>query len=238
MRSTHISSIRRRAPVFLTGLSLLVMGGCSAQEIADFSGQDITKLASNSLTAITGQRTTDQLNAEIDTRPRSPLVMPPSAGLQPPGTPDQTTALLGDQWPDDPDIRAREQEKAARLAQEEKLEEDHRQSLIGAGRSKPLSVTELRSGARPSSGNNNNVQPDTSPSGAPLSPEELLNRRLDPEKAAERRAARQERQVAVHRTLTTPPGYYDAPSASEGASTVQEPEKKSMWERLQFWKRD
>ncbi len=94
-----------RSAALVAGISILLLAGCTRQQIGDFTGADITKSASNVLSSIMGRPTAIEGPGDEDGRldPRSPLVLPPDLTLQPPVDKERDTALLTSQWPDDPD---------------------------------------------------------------------------------------------------------------------------------------
>lgn len=237
MRRANELRIRRVSLAIIASVALTAIGACSRQEIADFSGQDITALASNSISSLVGLDTPDQQNQNIETRTRSPLVVPPTNALQAPGSEDQTTRLLGDQWPDDPDVRAREELAAAALERNRIDNKENNRLLSEVGRSQPMSVADLKQGRPDPNRPRADVEPGPAPlSSAPMSPEDLLRRRLDPNRERRQPVTREVSARSSRERLLEPPGRNNAPVPS--AADQQEPEKKGLWQRLQFWKRD
>lgn len=223
----------------IAGASLIAVGGCSAGGIGDFVGQDITSLASNSISALTGQEGPDSQNSRIDTRTRAPLVMPPSNTLQVPANEDQTSSLLGGDWPDDPDVRA-EQELAAARAERNTVNAKQNDRIMGqAGQAVPLTVEEMRRRKPDPNRVREAQEPGDRLDGAkPMSPDELLGRRLDPnrDRSDERRANERRRNVASD-GLLEPPRRNVAPPVRPGDLEAMPEKKRGILDRLQFWKR-
>ncbi len=239
MRNNEKFFRNSRVTLVLLGSSLTLLGGCSGNSIGDFMGQDLTSLASNSILAITGQESVDARNERLVLRTRAPLVVPPGNGLQNPGTENQTTALLGTNWPDDPDVRARA-ELAAAEAERKRVDPKKNSQAMLLGRNVPLTVEEMRRG-KP---NPNRPREEIVPGGPvdrsrAVSPEELLGRRLDPNRPRDEQAGSQRLvNMSPQERLMEPPRRNAAPVSSPADLQQAAPEKKSVMDRLQFWKRD
>ncbi|MBZ0216735.1 MAG: hypothetical protein K8F25_09300 [Fimbriimonadaceae bacterium] len=237
MRKMKKILAKSRISLFLAGASLIAVGGCSGGSIGDFMGQDITALASNSISALTGQEGTAAQNQRLDSRTRAPLVMPPSDTLQTPASQDQTASLLGGDWPDDPDVRAQQELEALKAERNTVNAKENDRIMGAAGQAVPLTVEEMRR-RKPDPNHVREVQdPGDRPDGAaPMSPDELLGRRLDPNRDRSR-----ERPLLARRAsaggLIEPPRRNVAPPIQPGDLEAM-PEKKSLLDRLRFWRRN
>jgi hypothetical protein len=226
----------------VTALGLLLgAGGCSS--LSDFGGEDITKAASTGIGALVGAKPPEQRNAEIELRTRSPLVLPPDYNLRPPVNPVEEEEQLGSNWPEDPDVKAKE---TAALEAARQAAEYERIKKLPQGRSTPLTPEELAAGTLPPG-----QQPEgptgrlarVEPSHA-MSPEELLQRHR-----AHQQAEQQAQQtgslpqpvvVAKNQTNTTDKAKEGVQSQTQEVVEEKAPpppaKKKSFLDRLVFWK--
>jgi len=230
----------------VTALSLLLgAGGCS--NLDDFSGQDITKAASTGLGSLIGAKPSEQRNEEIELRARSPLVIPPDYKLRPPVNPVEEEQQLSADWPEDPDLKAKE---TAALEAARAAAEYQRIKKLPDGRSTPLTSEEMAAGVRPAS------EEPQGPTGklARVEP----SRALSPEELLQRHRARQQAEAQAQQTGSLPqPGASSQPvvvassqvTTDEAEDGVQRqtqevvennppppPKKKSFLDRLVFWK--
>ncbi len=236
----------------LTGVSLIMLGGCSRQQFDNVVGGDITQSATNALSAIMGVDIVDDdgpRDGQLD--PRSPLVLPPGGRLQAPADKERDTALLTSQWPDDPDERARrEAEEQAQLDAVRNIKEETRLPG-GIATSEPLALDELAAGTIERDPNYSSAEEVTNRQLASraMTPEELLERRRGSNRQPQppgppiKDAATQGALIPTaatpanptERQLVVPPNMQDAPPAGAG---VVEQERPSVWRRMQFWRDD
>lgn len=228
-RLSAASALRTAAVLLVLGL-----GGCS--NLSGFSGADITKAASTGITAVTGAKTAEEANKEIELRARHPLVLPPDYQLRPPINPAQEEQQLGAAWPEDPDVKAEEVAalEAARLkAENEKIKKSPE------GHATPLTPEELAVTMETSSGDPQEppvqvgrVAPDEA-----LSPEELLKKHRAQEQASQSGAGPQLLAAAQQGTAKEPADgvQYQTQEVIEEPEPAPPPKKKDFWDRLVFW---
>lgn len=219
--------------------ALLGVGGCSS--LAD---GDITKVASTGLGALVGAKPQEQRNAEIELQARSPLVLPPDYKLRPPANQSEEEQQLASDWPEDPDVKAKETaalEEARARAENEKIRKKP------GGRAAPLTQEELAAGI---------VMPSEEPKGPSgriarvdpseaVSPEQLLQRHrerlLAEETGSVPQPATGEQAFVVASSQDTTDEAADGVQRQtqevvEKKAPPPAPKKKSFFDRLIFWK--
>lgn len=160
----------------------------------------------------------DPNDEEIEYGPRSPLVMPTTAENADLPTPYKPTESFGEMWPDDPDERAKREFKEMQKAA---MDEDPRDIEYA---SKPMTPGDLNEWGRMygrSNGEGLTIAPRREENKV-VSPRELLDRRLDPDKLT----AEPERV-----TLNEPPPGYRTPAPPVEGYGEQE-KKKGFFSRL------
>jgi len=223
-------SALRTAAAFL----VLGLGGCSS--FSGFSGADITSAASKGISAVTGAKTAEEANQDIELHARHPLVLPPDYNLRPPETAAQEDQQLGDAWPEDPDVKAKELaalDAARSSAERKKLmksPEKHATALtpeqLKAGMVAPNSMKQeppVQVAA---------VSPDEA-----LSPEELLKKYRLEKQASQSGAGPQVLASNQQGAGKQPAGnvQYQTQEVVEPPAPPPPPEKKTFWDRLVFW---
>lgn len=242
-----------RSAALIAGLSVFFLAGCARQQIGDFTGADITKSASNVLSAIMGRPSSLEGPGGEDGRldPRSPLVLPPDLTLQPPADKERDTALLTSQWPDDPDERARREAEEAVIREAERNARVERRLPGTIQGSEPLSREDLLAGTVERDPNYSSAEEVRSRQLASraMTPEELLDRRFATSNRAPeapgppvKDAATQAQGIATAptppaastRVLVTPPNMQDAPPGGAGPAE----DRPGVLKRMRFWRRD
>jgi len=205
---------------------LMGLGGCSS--LTDFASADITQVASTGLGALVGVKPAEQRNEEIELTARSPLVIPPDYNLRPPVNPAEEEQMLSAEWPEDPDVKAKELAalQAARAdAEFEKVLKSR------DGRSRALSPEELAAGMQtsgPAGPQGPTGQLARVEDSRALSPDELLRRHR------QRQLAEQQGQPAAGTQVASS----QQPAEYQTGETVEPtppPARKGFWDRLVFW---
>lgn len=232
----------KTARLAAAGALALALAGCGGAA-SDFSGADITRMAAGGLGALTGKQV-NSAEKDVELAARSPLVPPPDRNLRPPVDPQLEQERLGANWPTDPEEIERKQ---AELKKKEKDEEFVKQKLTFEGRSRALTPDEMAEATRAPAPERpvDPYQVAGSDVSRALSPEEM--KRLHASQRTAQIAADEARKnmlVADHRPLadrppsreiTLPDGQVISQS-QESVETAEAPKKKSLWNRLVFWK--
>ena len=214
---------------------VLGVGGCSS--LSDFGGQDITKVASSGIGALVGAKPPERRNQEIELRARSPLVIPPDYKLRPPVNSSEEERQLSADWPEDPDVKAKEiaaLEAARAEAEYEKVRKSPDR------RSTPLTQEELAAGIQ---------LPSQEPRGAigklarvessrALTPEELLQRRRMQQQAEQSGVGPRPLVVPNQQAATKQAAdgvQYQTQEVIEPPAPPPPPKKKGFFDRLVFW---
>lgn len=225
----NAASAMRTAAAFL----VLGVGGCSS--LGGITGADITQVASNSITTVTGAKTAEEANQEIELRARHPLVLPPDYKLRPPVSAIQEEQQLGAAWPEDPDIKAKELaalDAARSKAEYEKVRKSPQ------GRATAMTPEQLAAGmVTPSSISQGEpvkvarVAPDQA-----LTPEELLEQHRVQQQAGQSGAGPQVLAANQQDSAKVAAGdvQYQTQEVVEPSASPP-PEKKDFWDRLVFW---
>lgn len=225
--ATRSLRVPRAWRVGLALLATAAFAGCTSLD--EFTGQNITKATSSGLAMLTGAKAPEEQNAEIEVRARSPLVVPPNYQLRPPETPEQEQAKLGNDWPEDPDIKARE---LAALDAAREAEAEERIRKDGVGRSRALTNEELNASMRPAGYRQKRPPEVRREQEYVLTPEELLRRHRERAKAEEA-AAQTEASAAGEAGASG--GTQQTQETAVSSAPSPKKKEKGFFDRLVFW---
>lgn len=214
------------------------LAGCSGGIAGDWTGQDITRASSRGLSTLLGVKPPEEQNQEIELTARSPLVIPPNYKLRPPVNPEQEETQLGAQWPEDPDVKAKE---VAALDEAREREYEEKVKLSGVGRSASLTNEELNSNWRPEGHKPDVILQDAQTATEAVPPDELLRRHRErkrqEELAAQQGQASGQQAAGQQGQQATGAQQQEQQTAATTAPAPQQPrrEREGILDRLVFW---